>query len=244
MNKLVGPKTVIDCYSFIDALSTYGFADYAQGRYYNDPNVLYDEAHANEAEYLLNETKCVSGSKILEIGCGNGRILETAKRRGANATGITIATGQFESNNARGLKTLLMNYKDIPQEWNGQFDAVIANGSMEHSVQLDDAVADKGDQIYAEEFSIMHRILKPGARLVTTVLHFRQYVDPQEIKKGIKAFKRGSPNFHWALLADTMGGWYPKDRQLIKCAKPYFRNIRREDGTEDYRHTSEEWLKI
>ena len=50
MNKLVGPKTVIDCYSFIDALSTYGFADYAQGRYYNDPNVLYDEAHANEAQ--------------------------------------------------------------------------------------------------------------------------------------------------------------------------------------------------
>jgi hypothetical protein len=38
--------------------------------------------------------------------------------------------------------------------------------------------------------------------------------------------------------------WYPTGGQLIGCSRPYFRNVKREDGTEDYRRTSEEWIRM
>jgi cyclopropane fatty-acyl-phospholipid synthase-like methyltransferase len=43
-----------------------------------------------EANYLLDEIKCYEGSHILDIGCGNGALLESARERGATGIGVTI----------------------------------------------------------------------------------------------------------------------------------------------------------
>ena len=51
-----------------------------------------------------------------------------------------------------------------------------------------------------------------------------------------------SDKFHWAMLERCMGGFYPDEGQLERCAEPYFRLVTEVDGTEDYRLTSEEWL--
>lgn len=205
--------------------------------------ISYEQAQVNQAEYLLDEIKCGPNYRLLDIGCGNGRILEAAKNRGATALGITISPEQVRKNNTRGLPTVLMNYKDIPSEWNGRFDGIIANGSIEHFAQLEDALAGRQDKIYSEMFEIMHRVLKPGGRVATTVIHFRFPIDPTETVKGTRTFKRGSLYFHSAQLARDFGGWHPKENQLIDCAEPYFRHIRREDGTRDYHLTSEYWIR-
>ena len=53
----------------------------------------------------------------------------------------------------------------------------------------------------------------------------------------------GSDDFHWAVLERGWGGYYPEVGQLRRCAEGYFDLIEEVDGTEDYRLTSEEWVR-
>ncbi len=100
------------------------------------------------------------------------------------------------------------------------------------------------DAIYDEFFAICRRLLVDGGRLVTTAIHFRKagQFDPHEILRGPAAHRRGSDDYQMALLVRTFGGWYPEPGQLARCAAPYFELVAGEDGTEDYRRTSEHWL--
>ena len=237
-------QTVINCYDFMDAFASCGITDFTDGKYYGNPHLPYLKAQENQAEWLLDQINCKKGSRILDIGCGNGRILQTAERRGAEAVGITISEKQVEKCRNQKLDARLLNYRSIPESWNASFDGVIANGSVEHFVQIQDAIAGKQNQIYTEMFALVHRILKPQGKFATTIIHFNDWaqVPPEEIIKGATSFKRGTEYFHCARLAQDFGGWYPKGDQLEKCAELYFNLECREDGTEDYHITSETWL--
>ena len=46
-------------------------------------------------------------------------------------------------------------------EWDGRFDAVIANGPVEHFAQPADAAAGRDDAIYRHLFATVHRLLDP-----------------------------------------------------------------------------------
>lgn len=237
-------QTVIDCYDFMDAFASCGVTDFTDGKYNGNQQLPYLQAQENQAEWLLDQIRCSNGSRILDIGCGNGRILQTAERRGAQAVGITISEKQVGKCKAFGLDARLMNYRNIPELWNESFDGIIANGSAEHFVQVQDAIDGKQDAIYAEMFKICYRLLKPGGRFATTIIHFNDWVDvdPREMSKGPEHFKRGTEDYHCARLAKDFGGWYPKGDQLQRCAQGYFTLESREDGTEDYHITSETWL--
>ena len=236
-------KTVVRCYDLLDAAVAGGVDDFTDGKYFNNFRLPYKQAQENQAEWLLDQIRCKKDSLILDVGCGNGRILAAAKKRGAEAEGITISKKQIERNRNKGLSAYLMDYRNIPESWNNRFDGIIANGSIEHFVQVDDALEGKQDEIYKEMFRIFYRILKPGGYLATTVIHFNQPVDVKEILKGVKAYSRKSKNFHFTkVLLEDFGGWYPEDEQLQKNAKELFALEGREDGTKDYHWTSECWL--
>jgi len=237
-------KVVMTCYSILDVALAGSVKDFTDGKYYGDSSLPYDKAQVNQAEWLLDQIKCTEGSYILDIGCGNGRLLQAAKKRGAKSVGITISDVQVKKARKKGLDTIVMNYRNIPESWNGRFDGVIANGSVEHFVQVQDAINGKQDDIYEQMFKIVHRILKPGGYFATTIIHFNQPVDPREIIKGSKAFKKGSDNYQFAkVLLEDFGGWYPREDQLEQCTRNNFTLLNREDGTEDYNWTSEYWLR-
>ena len=48
---------------------------------------------------------------------------------------------------------------------------------------------------------------------------------------------------HWSWLARSFGGFYPTTGQFERAASGRFDLINEVDGTEDYRLTSEEWLR-
>ena len=252
--------TVQTCYDLLTVVPACGLTDFTDGKYVDDRNdrAAYVAAQERQAEYLLDQVRCGPGTRLLDIGCGYGRVLEHAGRRGAKAVGITISPPQITANRARGLDVRELNYRNIfgnmnaPRAptyegnghgWEGAFDAVVANGSLEHFAQVADAIAGRVDDIYQELFAICRRLLIDGGRFVTTSIHCRDVgqFDPAEIARGHCAHPRGSSLYQYAMLVELFGGWYPEPGQLERCARPHFELVAEEDGTHDYYLTSAHW---
>src|SRR5262249_9120989 len=161
------------------------------------PSRPYEEAQARQADLLLDRAGVKAGSRLLDVGCGYGRILRAAQRRGARALGITVSLEQVRRNTKAGLDVLLRDYKHLGPEWGGRFAAVIANGPLEPSAQPADAVVGADDAIYRHLFATIHRLLDPsapGARFVTTAIHFRgRRPDPRDCLRPPSAYPCGSP---------------------------------------------------
>lgn len=240
-------KTPVCCYEFFERVFPQcGFLDLTEGIYHGNPAVPYEQAQQNQINWLLDQVGCKAGSRILDIGCGNGTLVEAAERRGAKAIGITISPAQVRRCRQRGLDVRLIDYRDLDDVWRGRFDGVIANGSIEHFVQPNDVLSGRDDEVYRHLFSICHRVLKPGGgRMATTVIHQHEGtpdIRPEDLLKSPFRFRWGSPEFHYALLQRGFGGFYPKLGQLARCAAPYFNLALEVDGTQDYHFTSEKWM--
>jgi cyclopropane-fatty-acyl-phospholipid synthase len=241
--------TVVMCYRLLDLCLSGGVHDFTDGIYEGGPShsrSAYLAAQWRQSEYLLDEICCGRGSRILDIGCGNGRLLRQAEQRGARALGITISEEQVERCRRQGLQAHLFNYRGLPPNWDQSFDGLVANGSLEHFASIEDAAAGRDDQRYAEMFAICRGLVSIGCRLTTTAIHFRVpgQVRPEDMQRGPYAFASGSPPYHFAMVLErTFGGWYPMPGQLESCARGCFRLVREVDGTHDYHLTSEYWLR-
>lgn len=243
---------VQNCYDVLDLCRGCGITDFTDGKYANDRNDRqnYLAAQRRQADYLLDQIECSAGSRVLDVGCGYGRILEAAAARGGDAVGITISPPQVANCRGRGLKVELCNYRELFNDgrytaWEYAFDGIIANGSLEHFVQCEDAAAGHADEMYAEFFDVCHRLLRPGGKLATTAIHARSVgqVNPSDLVSGPERWPKGSLNYHAANLHRSFGGWFPEPGQLEHCAAGRFRLIAAEDGTHDYFLTSEYWMR-
>jgi cyclopropane fatty-acyl-phospholipid synthase-like methyltransferase len=143
----------------------------------------------------------------------------------------------------------LCNYRELFGDgryttWEHAFDGLIANGSLEHFVQCEEAAAGHADEMYAEFFDVCHRLLRSGGKLATTAIHARSVgqVNPRNLVDGPNRWPKGSLNYHAANLHRSFGGWFPEPGQLERCAEGRFRLIAAEDGTHDYYLTSEFWM--
>ena len=240
--------TVVDCYDFFDRVfPECGLTDLTDGMYHGDPSVSYEQAQRNQVNWLLDQVQCSAKSRLLDIGCGYGRLLDAARQRGATAIGISVSPQQVASCRQRGLDARLLNYRELDESWSGTFDCIVANGSIEHFVQPRDAGSDCQETIYCQMFQICHRLLDPASpsgRVAATVIHYNRFrPNPSDLLQVPNRFSLFSDRFHAALLERVMGGFYPSDDQLTRSARPYFSQLVQLDGTEDYLRTSEEWLR-
>jgi cyclopropane-fatty-acyl-phospholipid synthase len=242
-----GERTVVDCYDFYDRIfPECGLFDLTDGIYNGDETLSHERAQDNQINWLLDQVGCVEGSRVLDIGCGYGTLLAAARGRGAAAVGITLSVPQARHCLENGLDARVMDYREIDDAWHASFDAIIANGSIEHFVQPIDAIEGRANAIYRRLFKICSQLLDPessSGRVATTVIHFhRHHPDPHDLLRNPLTFVPFSNRFHSAMLERCMGGFYPDEGQLERCATPYFQLVTEVDGTEDYRLTSEEWL--
>jgi SAM-dependent methyltransferase len=233
-------KLVELCYTLVHAAEAVGIRDLADGEYLPSDTTL-EVGIERQLNYLLDQVGCNRpGFRLLEIGCGYGHILRLAKQRGARAVGVNISPEQVKYCNDHGSQAYCCNYRDLlgATDWHGQFDGVIANGSLEHWVQPEDVQAGRMNPIYHESFEIAHKALDPSlaeARYVTTAIHVKRPVKPEDLLTPWHQQPRGSDGRHFSLLHHWMGGYYPVDGQLEECARPYFALEKEVDGTLGYK---------
>lgn len=240
-------STVVNCYALFDKVfPSCGLLDYTEGIYNADPGIAYEQAQLNQIRYVLDEVNCSAGTRILDVGCGNGSLLDEVRKRGAAGVGITVSPEQVALCRKRGLDARLLDYKDLGAELRHQFDAVVANGPIEHFVQPGDAAKGNADLIYRHMFETFHRAIDPSSRvrrLINTTIYFVRGPRPEALLNSPWRYRWGSDDFHYAWLARSFGGFYPAIGQLERCAGSRFEMLKCVDGTLDYHLTSEEWLR-
>ncbi len=243
--KTISPKNVVHLYDLAGITPLAGIQDYTEGIYDGDPSTPYDTAQTNQHNYLLDELGAGEGFRLLEVGCGLGTLLETAKERGVIGTGITISEDQVSKCKAKGLKVHLLNYKDLPDEFDKSFDGIIANGSLEHFCQPEEAMAGKQNSIYKHMFKIFAGVLDSDSdskRVDTTAIHFRgEHIDPRKLLRNPFLQIFDPENFHFSILHRGYGGYYPIRGQLEACASGEFTLVKEVEATEDYRFSADHW---
>lgn len=242
-------STVANYYSLLDTSVAWGIEEFTPGKYERgdgDDRESYLQAQWRQAEFVLDQVCCWTDSRILDIGCGNGRMLRQAMDRGAGALGVTSSREQVRRCRDRTLDARLIDYRDLRPEIHGRFTGIIANGSLEHFVQPGDAATGRADKIYRGFFRTCRRMIRRGDRLATTAIHFRErdQVSPEDVLAGARAHRPGSAEYHFArVLQECFGGWYPAPRQLQLAASRYFVLESETEGTADYARTSSFWLR-
>jgi len=246
--KIFGKNNVVKCYDIASLSLQVGVEDYTDGIYNGNSLTDYRAAQRNQHDYLLDELGVWKGFRLLDVGCGNGALLIRARERGVLSKGITISSNQVEYCVQRGLEVSLHDYRELPAGWEGAFDGIIVNGSLEHFCQVSDA--DKGfqDEIYLNMFKTFHYLLdrkSSSQKVVTTAIHFNgKPPNPTRLSSSPFWNLGDSKLFHFSILNKGYGGYYPSEDQLARCAKKYFGLERQVDGTEDYHYTSEDWKRI
>ncbi len=238
-------EVVANFYNICDAFfPASNIIDLTEG-IYSRSETTFEDAQLNQLNWLLDRVKCGRGSRLLDIGSGYGTLLREAQKRRAFPLGISLSKKQIEFCRKAGYDVNLLNYKDIDHLWNGSFDCIAANGSLEHFVKPEEA--EMADNIYRNFFNICHRLMNPlssSRMLATTAIHHGRfkYRNPLDLTKSPFRFTWFSEDFHAAIVQRAMACLAPQPGQLEACAKPYFKLVEEVDGTEDYRKTSEEWL--
>lgn len=233
-------KRVRLCYTLVHAAEAVGIRDLADGEFLPADKTL-EEGIERQLNYLLDQVGCNRrGFRLLEIGCGYGHLLRLAAERGAHAVGINLSPEQVRYCTENGSQAYRCSYRSLMDstEWHGQFDGVIANGSLEHWVQPEDVLAGRMNSIYQESFAIAYKALDaraPEARYLTTAIHVKREVKPEYLLTWWYHHPRGSDRRHFSLLHHWMGGYYPVEGLLEECARPYFSLESEVDGTAGYK---------
>lgn len=120
--------------------------------YWKDAATL-DEAQEAKLDLICRKLHLEAGMRILDIGCGWGGLVKyAAEKYGASAVGLTVSVEQMAlgSELCKGLpvELRLQDYREVE----GQFDAVVSVGSIEHF----------GYKNYRTYMEVVDRTLKPG----------------------------------------------------------------------------------
>jgi cyclopropane-fatty-acyl-phospholipid synthase len=143
---------------WLDTGMTYSSALYAS------PKQSLEDAQENKLSRIMDLLALKSGERVLEIGCGWGRLAERlSTERGARVTGLTlspsqlaIATERLRSAGAYKSELRLQDYRDVKEK----FDRVV-------SIEMIEAV---GEKYWPAYFGKIADVLKPGGRAVLQVI--------------------------------------------------------------------------
>ncbi|MFI9822953.1 class I SAM-dependent methyltransferase [Streptomyces sp. NPDC052013] len=126
------------------------------------PEGTLEQAQRDKLELVCHKLALRPGQRLLDVGCGWGSMaVHAAREHGADIVGITLSQEQAAFARKRvadeGLtdrvEIRVQDYRDVTD---GPYDAISSIGMAEHV----------GSERYLEYATVLHRLLKPGGRLL------------------------------------------------------------------------------
>ncbi|MET8013794.1 cyclopropane-fatty-acyl-phospholipid synthase family protein [Streptomyces sp. NPDC005271] len=130
--------------------------------YWDRPDTTLEDAQRDKLDLVCRKLALKPGQRLLDVGCGWGSmVLHAAHEYGVSAVGITLSEEQASYARKRiadaGLTGQIeIRVQDYREVLDGPYDAISSIGMAEHV----------GAARYAEYTGILHRLLKPGGRLL------------------------------------------------------------------------------
>ncbi len=115
-----------------------------------------EEAQKNKLARLSQFAHLADGQKVLDVGCGWGGLMRyiTSQYASSQAHGLTLSSAQYayvQSVPKANIAVELRAWQDfaVPEK---KFDAIISIGAFEHFASVEDHVASRHRQVYANFF--------------------------------------------------------------------------------------------
>lgn len=232
--------------SFFDPLcaDTGIWPDYTGG-YFERGDETYEEAKLAQLDLILDHTGAGEGTRLLDLGCGNGKLLERARARGCVVQGVTRSRAQAEACRAAGLDVLEASFDELTARLPaGAFDVVVLDGPAEHFVNEDDVLTGREEAVRRELFAVLNHLVRPGGRVFLTSIHFRWPTAIEETVEHPLRHPIGSYYFNTSVLVGMFSGWYPSPGTYERLAgESGFDLVYEEDTTRHYLQTSRLWIR-
>src|SRR5271156_1652995 len=84
-------------------LSLGELADFSGAKYDGDFSLSLEQAQRRKHEYVAEQLGLERGSRVLDVGCGWGALLDFIGRRGATGLGVTLSSAQLAACRRHGL---------------------------------------------------------------------------------------------------------------------------------------------
>jgi cyclopropane-fatty-acyl-phospholipid synthase len=187
------------------------------------------EAQIRKLDFHLAAAGIGPGSRLLDVGCGWGSLLERALSRfgAASACGLTLSRDQFahvQSLGRTGLTVHLESYEAFASET--AFSGIVSVGAFEHFARpgLDRA---RKVAIYTGFFERMHDMLEAGGRLSLQTIAWGRIGRDETLK----------------LLPQDI---FPESDvpfldEILEAAADHFRILYLEESAQDYIDTLRAW---
>jgi cyclopropane-fatty-acyl-phospholipid synthase len=222
-------------------LSLGELADFSGAKYDGDFSLSLEQAQRRKHEYVAEQIGIEADTRVLDLGCGWGPLLNFIRARGASGLGVTLSQAQYDACRRHDLDVHIYDARELDRRSFGEFDAVASLGAFEHFCSPDDYRAGRQEEIYRGIFENVASVLPSGGRLYLQTMVFGRNMIPLE-QVGINA-PRDSDGWILALLERQFpGSWLPfGDAQVISCAEPGFRLVSNSNGRLDYIETINQW---
>ncbi len=224
-------------------LSLGELADFSGAKYDGDFSLTLEQAQARKHDYIAEQIGIGPGRRLLDLGCGWGALLNYARTRGAEGTGVALSSAQVASCRRHGLDVHLRDARTVDRESFGRFDAVASLGAFEHFCSPDAYRAGQQEEIYRSLFANAASVLDDGGRFyLQTMVFGRNMIALDEVSEHAP---RDSDAFVLFLLGCQFpGSFLPYGlEQLLACAQPHFRLIESSSGRLDYIETINQWSR-
>ena len=231
-------------YDTIDAIHRAAFGEHADvscAFYDGDFTLTLEEAQRRKHGLILDGLGLEAGDTLLDIGCGWGPLLEAARGRGIEGTGITLSPAQVARCRKAGLDARLQDWRDLDPSEPGHYDGVASVGAFEHFATPADSLDGRQVAIYRDFFRLCRAMLPDGGRLFLQTMTWGARV-PRPTELDIHSPKLSDPWVMGHLSYLYPGSWLPEGKdQIVECAAPWFDVTFCNEGRQDYLHTMHDW---